>query len=405
MILNLSYIDFSDKRVENLNFRDKYSLLDYKIIIMDLNEIWHEPEYYVENFEQKISKIKNEINILLKSKYLIIIFTPLYQTEEVGFNRYFENFELIPFDICTNAIDSKSIKFCGNDVYLPFYKFGMENYYSKAYFDNLEIGIPFMNINDDENLNVGIHISDYDGDIVFLPKFNESETNNNRFIDCTVNFYENLYGESGDIIEAPNWLNDIKFPGEKKTIDLFNQKNEEIIKLNNDLNDINLKRDEFNEFKTLLYGTGTFLEDKIMKFLKTMDLDVEKGAPKKADLIFDYNEKHFVVEVKGPEKSAKLKDVRQLENWVTDDPNEETKGLLIINPFRETPFSERKYENCFPSNVKEYSQKRNHCLMTTKDLLNLYFLMECESKNLSQEIEKIYGISGVYNIEKNFINE
>lgn len=98
---------------------------------------------------------------------------------------------------------------------------------------------------------------------------------------------------------------------------------------------------------------------------------VEEGKPGRADRIIRWKKHVAVIEVKGLAKSAREKDSAQLEKWVSEhaiDTGEQPKGLLIVNAWRNTALDERE-EPPFPPQMLPYSEQREHCLLTTAQLL------------------------------------
>ena len=95
-------------------------------------------------------------------------------------------------------------------------------------------------------------------------------------------------------------------------------------------------------------------------------------------MIAQYKDFVSVIEIKGLKGSGAKNNVRQLENWVNNysmTKNEEAKGLLIINTFKTLPIEERTALS-FPPDMVNFSIQRNHCLILTLDLVNLYIDFE-----------------------------
>lgn len=81
-----------------------------------------------------------------------------------------------------------------------------------------------------------------------------------------------------------------------------------------------------------------------------------------------------VVEIKGVTGSAAEKHAAKLEKWVSTyyEENEvKPKGILVVNTYRDQPLIDRP-EVSFPHQMLKFCSQREHCLLTSTQLLSLY---------------------------------
>ena len=142
--------------------------------------------------------------------------------------------------------------------------------------------------------------------------------------------------------------------------------------------ELETKQREFTELKeirdVLLNGQGKLLEQVSCQVFNEMGIAFVEGPEAKDDLILKVgNETTLVCEVKGTNSSAAGAHATQLNKWcdrVFDEEKHFPKGSLVINAFREADLIERN-EAVYPSEMLEYSRKKEFCLMTTVQLFNM----------------------------------
>jgi len=129
---------------------------------------------------------------------------------------------------------------------------------------------------------------------------------------------------------------------------------------------------ELQRRKILVTGTGRSLEQAVERALADLGADVEPGAPHRTDRVVRWKSHVGVMEIKGLAKSAAESDAAQLEKWVSEyrfEHDETPKGILVVNAWRELPLNERD-EPAFPPQMRPYCEKRDHCLIETRQLLS-----------------------------------
>lgn len=158
---------------------------------------------------------------------------------------------------------------------------------------------------------------------------------------------------------------------------------------------------KYSSLKRLFTGTGIDLEREVEKIFKTMGFEILEAIENRDDLILKYNDKIAVVEIKGVSKSAAEKHAAQLEKWAAnyfEETGITPKGILLVNSFKDTPINERE-EQTFPHQMIKYSTQREHCLLTTLQLITLYYSALEEGSDKDKIIESIFATNGIYENE------
>jgi len=185
------------------------------------------------------------------------------------------------------------------------------------------------------------------------------------------------YDSLKEVIE-PEWIADYYIGKEIMERTKLNEISSEIEKLQTEVNTRQLSLKYYSDIKSLLYLDGLPLELAVKRYLEKMGFSVEQPEGYDVDMIAQYKDFVSVIEIKGLKGSGAKNNVRQLENWVNNysmTKNEEAKGLLIINTFKTLPIEERTALS-FPPDMVNFSIQRNHCLILTLDLVNLYIDFE-----------------------------
>lgn len=105
-----------------------------------------------------------------------------------------------------------------------------------------------------------------------------------------------------------------------------------------------------------------------------------------------------VVEIKGVNGSAAEKHAAQLEKWVSSYYEENAikpKGILIVNAYKEKALKDRPTDT-FPHQMLNYSQQREHCLLSSIQLLGLYYEFKSNPDKKEELIDKLLSHVGVF---------
>ena len=135
-----------------------------------------------------------------------------------------------------------------------------------------------------------------------------------------------------------------------------------------------------------------------MRVLSELGVEATTGAPGRDDLILKFEGRVAVAEVKGVTKSAQEKHAAQLEKWVSEYFTEHgvhPKGILIVNPYCNLPLDKRT-EQAFPNQMLKYSTNREHCLLTTVQLLGILLTTWDRPEIRPEIVRSIFDNVGVF---------
>ncbi|MGE7614730.1 hypothetical protein [Paenibacillus sp. NPDC101420] len=297
-----------------------------------------------------------------------------------------------------------NLEFRGDELFKSFFESNKEHmkYYASVYIPE---GRPFLYIKDTD-LVVGTYIDYLQGKVVFIPNIidsygsqrnKDSALNEEEFINSIKKLNDDLKKNS-KADDLPEWSQYYTLPNEleekqkisefQAQIDLLVFRCEEQTKL--------IKKLE--EYKVLFTGTGKPLEQIVKKVFIELGFEVTEGLPGRDDLILKYNDKVAVVEVKGVSKSAAEKHAAQLEKWVSgyiEKFGVNPKGMLIVNSYCNLPLHER-VEDTFPNQMLSYSERRDHALINTLQLLGAYLDVQKNPDRKERIIEDLFSTNGKY---------
>jgi len=143
----------------------------------------------------------------------------------------------------------------------------------------------------------------------------------------------------------PRWVDGYSFEEKKEKIEEINTLKDGI--------------KQFEMFERLIYTTNTPLEEAVAFAFKFLGFKSVKHLkdPEYHDVEFKFNNKLYLVEVKGKGKHGTKKDVLQLGGWIAKKLDEDMKrneleGLFVINHYRKEDPTKR--ENSLTEKAKEY---------------------------------------------------
>lgn len=312
-------------------------------------------------------------------------------------------FDFLPIELNFSFSEGENILVSPNTPYSNFLKKLMPNFYYAGYFND-EIGNPIATIKN-TNRVISAEIPYGEGKIIFLPApkgeewSGDLEESNKVMKEIILDIFdlEEKLNQSTDFT-LPEWANSFQLPTEnEKLVSLkeLQEKQEQIIL---EIEEQENKIKELEEYKQLFTATGTPLENIVRKTLKNLGFTFEEAENNRSDLIANFNEQPFVIEVKGVCGSAAEKNAVQLEKWATEyflKYECHAKQILIINAYRETPLSERK-EPVFPNQMLGYAKNAGHCLITGIQLLCMYLDIEANPAKKEEILAELFATVGIY---------
>lgn len=194
------------------------------------------------------------------------------------------------------------------------------------------------------------------------------------FLEAALTFPQLLKTESETALELPPWTAPYLLPRENDASQEILSINEQIKGLLGERAHLEHQLLELRRRKLLFAGDGDGLEEQVEWALTTLGFDVHKSTkPNRVDRIAIRKDCPIVVEIKGRRKSATEGDATQLDKWVSEyfsEHHQEPKGLLVVNAYRDTP-PESRTDLPFPDQIMAYCKKRQFCLVTGLQLLNM----------------------------------
>ncbi len=419
-------------------FRSPVSLLDFDVVIWNPSNLFDEyvcqigsPTYQgMRNLDdddsfkihEDISRRKAEILELLNIGRAVFIMLPppercSYATGEKSFSgtgksrvatrfvNVLKIFSAIPVkDLSSVVAEGKNIEFRGSEPFKTYWA-RMKDYHHYVAYMSKTIGKPFLFIKGSEKA-VGSWIPTEKGVFVILPQVYSREyfktTKDfasvcSTFVESLLDLSKELKKSTGDY-SLPEWTRRYLIPGEQDQRNQLSKKEDELQRTLSEISRAKEQLASTEKYKLLFSGTGRALEVAVAEILRQIGFAVEPGAEGRDDQIITYKDKVGVVEIKGITKSAAEKHAAQLEKWVAEyitRHDQTPKGFLIVNAFYTTPLNER-VEKAFPEQMVEYSANRNHCLLTSTQLLGLYLYLNSYHEERDRVIEELFSTKGVY---------
>jgi hypothetical protein len=244
----------------------------------------------------------------------------------------------------------------------------------------------------------------YTNECVFLPKpkvmLGDGEVSFLNDLYLVLKSVSNTHPEA----ELPIWSHEYHLPGEENVADEINLIDLEIKTLNEKREEKTMELLGFSYLKRLFTSSGKELELVVEKVFRDLGFELLESQDNRDDLIVRYNENIAVIEIKGVTKSAAEKHSAQLEKWAAkylEENGVQPKPILIVNSFLESPLNERT-EKTFPDQMLKYSNSRSHCLLTTTQLLGLFYKINSEPSRKDILIESLFKCTGVFSEFQNW---
>jgi hypothetical protein len=283
----------------------------------------------------------------------------------------------------------------------------MKNYhFYQAYFSKPS-GKPFLFVKG-TNKPIASWIPTEKGVFIFLPPFYSQDYFKTKkeyqilcaiFIASVTDLSKELQKSTGDF-SLPDWTKRFLLPTEKEQRSELSAKELQLHKALIEISGLKEKLATTEKYKILLSGSGRALERQVATVLSEIGFQVSVGTEERDDLTITFRDRVAVVEIKGVTKSAAEKHAAQLEKWVSEymtDKGIKPKGLLIVNAYCETPIDAR-IDPAFPDQMIAYSVNREHCLLTTIQLLGLYLHLKVHPEETERLISELLNMNGIYKL-------
>ena len=381
---------FGQQGVGVIDIHSHRTLLDFDIVLLDLAALAADLKKH-SNAEPH-QRRRAEIEELLRLGRTVVAFLAPYSLDL-----------LLPIKGVT-AIASVGSRtdFKGPDQFKEFWKAVEGIMHFEAYL-NAPVGRGLLYILETERI-IGSWLQVGTGNLIFLPSLPAERPNYSSYEDACELFIRSLKTliskltpQQSDYV-LPKWS--LNYGWEKET-----QLTKDLGELQRQATDLERNIEESkkalvleNRLKFLLAAKGDVLAEAVIEVLKELGIKVQKGEPGRDDLILEFDRLSAVVEVKGKKASAAEADAAQLEKWVAgfkEENDADAKGILLVNAFCETPLVERT-QPAFPHQMLKYSTQREHCLVTTTQLLGLLFEARAYPEKRMDLVNSLFSAVGIY---------
>lgn len=208
--------------------------------------------------------------------------------------------------------------------------------------------------------------------------------------------------------EIPQWVKDYQFFDDAQQQELISQSQQKIDDLQNTIDQAQEKINTNLNYKSILYTNGDELVGVVFDILeKALCCNLSDFVDeRKEDFLIKKEDVTFIGEIKGITSNVKSEHISQLDvhyqsysDYLQENNLSETvKQLLIINPFRTQPLSERKSVHHKQIELAE----RNECLIITTETLLKIFEKFLKQEITSNEIIKIFKMKSGLLTEQDF---
>lgn len=334
---------------------------------------------------------RNEFVEFLTLNRTIVVFTAPIQLHE-----------FLPIDeLGVKAISGNRVDFKGPDYLKVFWESVQHDMQFFAHFTR-PLGQEFLFVSA-TNKPVGAILRHQCGHLLFLPrlKWNPNPVNYQEVCVHFVTAFEKLnehLSPKKQILNSPAWSTHYGWDRERELrVDLasFQMKSDEITKK---ITTTTIELEVEDKLKALFTGTGNVLVETVISVFQELGVKAGPGEPGRDDVVVEFDGKNAVIEVKGRKSSAAESDAAQLEKWVAGfmEKNEKgAKGILLVNAYCETPLADRT-NAAFPNQMLKYSTQREHCLMTTIQLLGLLLEVRAHPEKCVALVNSLFSTVGVH---------
>lgn len=244
-------------------------------------------------------------------------------------------------------------------------------------------------------INVG---AEYQDEKVLITTLNLSDENKITDFLYTVNLFTKKEGTP-----TPEWINDINILNDLELKKQIDKTKERIEILNEELNQLCNEKKINNEYKEVLYESGSKLETRVKEIFEIiLEVDLsEFKDKKKEDFLIKLDQVTFIGEVKGVKSNIRDYIISKLVNhydyYIAELEDQgkfknDVKPLLIVNHQREKSMNERLEVH---ENQIEKAKRDNVLIIETKTLLEIlekYISKELDSKEIIEIFKNEQGL-------------
>jgi hypothetical protein len=209
------------------------------------------------------------------------------------------------------------------------------------------------------------------GDLILLPRIQGID--NRKAVSLIL---EEIMGMPQETL-SPQWADIIIVPGIPSLLAQVDEKRQQIRVMEAEITILNEKVDSLNEYKRLLYSSGSELENIVERCFKELGGQVNPAKYSQEEFVLIYAGIEYLVEVKGASKSIALSHLRQLNDYLLkyqEDMGQLCKGILFGNAWCTLPPQDRDKPETpvFPDNVKQRAEQWDVALVSSNEFYQAF---------------------------------
>jgi len=415
------------------NAKEFPNIVDYDVVIVDVRALNETMLATVTN--KSLETLRNQLTRLLHSEGRIIVVSDYQKTHErpKQYPESINNYEWCPVSIGISNESGESlelinqrfpryIKHLNNWPYFFFIPQGslsreltnffgsthdtkysiplssfVENRYKKTIAGSLHIEVTNKEIKSDG-------YSSYDhysgtpsmitGEIVLLPLIEKLDHK-----EAVRLVLEDLIGVNLGY-DPPSWVESIEVPHISEIETEINEKEKEIDLIASDIGKLELKLEELNNYKKLLYSSGFDLEEIVKVCFEELGGKITPAKYGQEEYILEYGGIEYLIEVKGVSKSISLGHLRQLNDYILkfeEDTGSACKGILFGTSWRTTPPEDRNSTDKpeFPNNVVARAEQWNIALVSSTSFFEMFSQFMNDRSKGAKILQDIIDNAGV----------
>jgi hypothetical protein len=390
--MKIAQVGNSFNTIRSIDYFSSQTFLEYDVIIIDLDTIVNKSSYFSAEF---FKKRRVNLEEFLKIKKTPIVYLSPSQEFFYVTNIKVKFGTLMPVPVFS-LIEETGIQIGINTKthFCQFLKKYQEYFYYTHYYENF--GGTAIAETPYTHKTLGFCTENS----IFLPKIKSRipETEERQFIKEMIDVLKSL-PYIPNSTPLPEWTKSYSFPDEVEINQNIKNLELEISQLNIELYKTKDRLETIIQNKKLLTSFGEELEIKVETIFKELGFEIIEAERNRDDLIVKHKDLVAVVEIKGLTNSAGEKNAAQLEKWRAtyyEKHEVNPKGILLVNAYRETPLLLRD-QPAFPHQMLAYAKGREHCLMTTTQLLTIYFEAIKNPASKDAIIKSIFDTVGLFN--------
>lgn len=231
------------------------------------------------------------------------------------------------------------------------------------------------------------------GDLILLPRIQGID--NRKAVSLII---EDIVGIPQQTL-SPEWADKLIVPGIPDLTTEIEENRKQVFALETLIRTLNENIDNLNEYKRLLYSTGSELENIVARCVQDLGGQVIPPKYSQEEFVIIYEGIEYLVEVKGISKSTSLSHLRQLMDYLLkyqEDTGRLCQGILFGNAWRFLPPEDRDKPETpvFPANVVDRAEQWDVALVSSTEFYQAFlgFLQEGNGGSLLDAMTTRKGV-------------